>query len=129
MNKTEVDNLLYKAKQSIEAAELLLKDNFWDFAASRAYYSMFYTLEALFLYRDESYSKHSAVIATFGKDFIKTGIFEKKFHQYILDAFDLRNLGDYGVMNSVFPEQASELITHAKELLNLIRQYLSEQEK
>jgi uncharacterized protein (UPF0332 family) len=124
MNNHEVADLLAKAKQSIEAAELLFKDGYWDFSASRAYYAMFYSLEALFLDRNVSYSKHSAVIAAFGKDFIKTGIFDKKFHKYVLDAFDIRNIGDYGVMNAVFSEQAKELIANAKELIDCIRKYL-----
>lgn len=129
MNKTEVDNLFAKAKQSIEAAELLYKDGYWDFSASRSYYAMFYSLEALFLFRDISFSKHSAVISAFGKEFIKTGILDKKFHKYVLEAFDIRNIGDYGVMNSVFEEQAKELIANSKELLEEIQQFVFQLEK
>lgn len=118
MNKAEVDDLIEKARQSVEAAELLLRDSFFDFSASRAYYAMFYALEALLLDQDLTFSKHSAVISVFGKDFIKTGKFDKKYHQYILEAFDLRNAGDYGTMHSVPEEKAKELIENARELIN-----------
>ena len=40
----EQQNLLEKAKQSLEAAKVLQNNNFPDYAASRAYYSMFYTV-------------------------------------------------------------------------------------
>jgi uncharacterized protein (UPF0332 family) len=121
MNEQEVDELLEKAWQSVEAAELLLRDNFIDFSASRAYYAMFYALEALLLDQDLSFSKHSAVISVFGKEFIKTGKFDKKYHQFILEAFDLRNAGDYGAMHSVPEEKAKELIQNARDMIDKIQ--------
>jgi uncharacterized protein (UPF0332 family) len=127
--KEGIHDLLSKAEQSIDAARHLMKDGFHDFAASRAYYAMFYSLEALFLSRDRGFSKHSAVIAAFGKDFIKTGIFDDKYHRYILDAFDLRNTGDYGVINSVIPKKASEIIDKAGEFINVISVYLHREDR
>ena len=59
MNEEEVNDLLTKSKQSIRASKSLLADDFSDFAASRAYYSMFYAIEALLLTEDLSFSKHS----------------------------------------------------------------------
>ncbi len=49
VNDVEISELLQKAKQSLEAAKLLLKDSFADFSAARTYYSMFYSVEALML--------------------------------------------------------------------------------
>jgi uncharacterized protein len=69
----EVIALLEKAMRSQKAAAKLLKNGDVDFAASRAYYSLFYTAEALLLSRGLSFSSHSAVIANFGKEFAKTG--------------------------------------------------------
>ena len=50
-----VHELLDKSKRSISAANLLLRDGYYDFAASRAYYAMFYAVEALMLDRDLSF--------------------------------------------------------------------------
>ncbi|MBI2354767.1 MAG: HEPN domain-containing protein [Deltaproteobacteria bacterium] len=119
-----VRELLDKAAQSISAAELLLKDDYTDFAASRTYYAMFYTIEALLLSREYSFSKHSAVISAFGKEFVKTGIFDSRFHHFILNAFDLRNAGDYGAIHAVSEEKARQTIEEARELLAAISQYL-----
>jgi uncharacterized protein (UPF0332 family) len=58
---------------------------------------MFYTAEALLIEWDLSYNSHSAVIAAFGKTFAKTGILDAKFHRYLLDAQDVRNIGDYSI--------------------------------
>jgi uncharacterized protein (UPF0332 family) len=92
----DISDLLKKAYESLEAAESLLRDGFFDFSASRSYYAMFYTTEAVLLTKNLSFSKHTAVIAGFGKEFIKTGVFPQILHRYLADAFDLRQLGDYG---------------------------------
>ena len=124
-----VKDLLAKSAQSIDAAALLLHDNYVDFSASRAYYAMFYAVEALLLSHDVSFSKHSAVISAFGKDFIKTGVFEVQFHRYIIDAFDLRNAGDYGNIHSVNSDKAQQTINEARELYDVIKCYLEQAER
>jgi uncharacterized protein (UPF0332 family) len=56
--KTETQALLRKARRSLQAAESLWQDDFLDFAASRAYYAMFYTAEALLIEKDFLYNSH-----------------------------------------------------------------------
>jgi uncharacterized protein (UPF0332 family) len=124
MNEPEVDDLLEKAFQSLDAAESLFKDSFIDFSASRAYYAMFYSLEALLLDKNLSFSKHSGVISAFGKEFVKTGLVDKKFHQYVLEAFDLRNVGDYGAVHAVPKEKGVEIMANARELIGMIQKYI-----
>jgi len=119
-----IHDLLEKSAQSIAAASLLLRDNYVDFSASRAYYAMFYAVEALLLSRERSFNKHSAVIAAFGKEFVKSGIFDNRFYRFIMVAFDLRNAGDYGSMHAVSAEEAQQTIDEARELYEAIRRYL-----
>ena len=71
--KSEVQELLDKAKRSLKTAESICKEGEVDFAGSRAYYAMFYVAEALLLEHGLSFSSHSAVSANFGKEFAKTG--------------------------------------------------------
>jgi uncharacterized protein (UPF0332 family) len=56
----EQRELLLKAQQSLEAAKLLLVNDFPEYATSRAYYSMFYIAEAFLEGEGLSFSKHSA---------------------------------------------------------------------
>lgn len=70
----EQDGLLQKARRNIRSAKLLLADGDFDTAVSRAYYAMFYVAEALLLSRGLAYSRHSAVIAAFGREFAKGGV-------------------------------------------------------
>ncbi len=119
-----VRELLEKSLQSIRAAELLLREGYFSFAVSRAYYSMFYAVEALLLTRELSFSKHSGVIVAFGKEFVKTGAFDSRFHRYLLNAFELRNAGDYGAVHAVSEENARQVIEESRELLAAIDKFL-----
>jgi uncharacterized protein (UPF0332 family) len=50
-------NLLAKARQSLSAAKLMLDGEYPDYAASRAYYTMFYIAEAFLEGEGLSFSK------------------------------------------------------------------------
>ena len=120
----DIQMLLQKAKESLEAAELLEHEGYTGFSASRAYYSMFYAAEVLLFSKQLSFSSHSAVVAAFGKEFIKTGIIDAKFHRYLIDAQDLRNVGDYGVDKKITYEQAQEIIQWAREFISVAEETL-----
>jgi len=83
----EMKALLKKAEDSIKGARILFNDELYGFAASRAYYAMFYLVSAILLTKDMSFSKHQAVVASFSQYFVKTKIFEQKFHQYLVGRF------------------------------------------
>jgi uncharacterized protein (UPF0332 family) len=123
----EVGALLEKAKRSRKAASRLLKDGDVDFAASRAYYAMFYVAEALLLSKNLSFSSHAAVIANFGKEFAKPGILNAKFHKYLIDAQDRRNVGDYSIRDAVSREQVEEMLAWIKEFLQVAERYLAQE--
>ena len=120
----DVSELMQKAKESFEAAKSLCRDGFYGFSAGRSYYSMFYVVEALLLTKNLSFSKHSAVIGAFGKEFVKTKIIPKKLREYIVSAFDIRQLGDYGAPGSVSTEKAQSLIEETEEFIETIEEYL-----
>ena len=82
--------LLDKAGRAIEAAETLLEKGYPEFATGRAYYAMFYIAEALLNEKELRFSKHGGVHGAFGENFVKTGLFDAKYHRWLLDAFDRR---------------------------------------
>ena len=111
--------LLEEAKESTSAARLLLEGGYPDFAASRAYYAMFYVAEAFLEGEEMAFSKHSAVIAAFGREFAHQGKVPVEFHRFLLDAQELRHAGDYGPRGVVTQEQAQEQINRAEQFLEL----------
>ena len=106
-----------QARDSVDAATLLLDAGYAGFSASRSYYAMFYVAEALLLSRDLSFSKHSAVIAAFGLHFTKTGLIPGEYQRYLTEAESLRHMGDYGDRSSVTLDRAQEQIRRAEQLL------------
>jgi uncharacterized protein (UPF0332 family) len=123
----DISDLLRKASESLEVAADLLKSNHFDFSASRAYYAMFYATEAILSVKNLYFSRHKAVLSAFGKEFVKTGLFPAKLHQYLTDAFSFRQLGDYGAPGAVSSGKAKELVSHAKEFVKSIEGYLEEE--
>lgn len=113
----EQGELLLQARESLAAARLLHGAGHFGFAASRAYYSMFYVTEALLLSKGQSFSKHSAVHAAFGEQFAKTGLVPVEFHRYLIRAIEVRHAGDYGGVMSVTPEEAEEQLARAEQFL------------
>lgn len=115
----EQRELLLKAQQSLEAANLLLTNNYPDYATSRAYYSMFYIAQAFLEGKGLSFSKHSAVISAFGREFAKPQRVPPDFHRFLIEAQELRTTGDYGQLNAVTIDQAAEQIDRADQFLAL----------
>jgi len=117
-------DLLLKASQSVSAAKVLLENNYPDYAASRAYYGMFYIAQAFLIGEDMSFSNHAGVISAFGRDFARTGKVPIEFHRFLIDAQDLRNTGDYGQLNAISREQANEQIINAEKFIQLAENVL-----
>jgi uncharacterized protein (UPF0332 family) len=98
-----------------------------DFAASRAYYTMFYIASAFLLGKGLKFSKHGSLIAAFGQHFVKTGEIEAKFHRRMIDAQDNRIIGDYSSVSNLTDTQAATIISQAEEFLTLAEQMLGAQ--
>ena len=117
--------LLGKALRTVQSARLLLTDGDYDGAVSRAYYAMFYVAEALLLWKGLTFSKHSAVISAFGREFAKTGLVPEQFHRYLVDAQEARNISDYQTVSHITVEATLQHISRAEELLAVAEHILS----
>lgn len=113
----DLQSLMAKAQESLAAARLLLDRGYHGFAAARAYYAMFYVAGALLASVGKSYNSHAGVLGGFGQEFAKTGKLDVKFHRWLIDGQDIRNVGDYGVGTEVSSEQAVEVISQAEEFI------------
>jgi uncharacterized protein (UPF0332 family) len=129
MSLSEIQALVDKAKESSQAARSLSKAGHHDFAASRAYYAMFYIAEALLATLGQSYSKHAAVISAFGREYTKTGKMDPKFHRRLIDAQDLRHTGDYGIEEHVSKQQATAVCRWADEFIAAAEEFLNKGKK
>ena len=121
----EIRALVKKSEESIKAAGLLFDNDLFGFAVSRAYYAMFYLVSAVLLTKNMNFSKHKAVVAAFGQHFVKTNIFEHKFHRYLVESFEQRQIGDYEVLDDITEETAQRTINRAEEFMIAVKDYLA----
>ena len=91
MTESDYKTLIkYRCEEAIEAledAELLIDSKRYRSAANRLYYAAFYAVLAVLLTKRLRYSKHSAVISFFDKEFIKTGILPKEYSRALHRVF------------------------------------------
>ena len=96
MISSEIQYYLNLAEESHAVAKVMIDNDFIRFSAAQSYYTIFYLAQAILLSKGFTFSKHSAVVASFGKEFVKTGLLDPKFHRYIIDAQERRQVGHYG---------------------------------
>ena len=86
---------LEDSAEKLEAAKLLLDAGKYKDSIDRSYYAIFAAVRAVLAYDRIDFSKHAGVIAYFQKEYIKQGVFEKKYSKYLQSAFQIRNSCDY----------------------------------
>ena len=125
MISAEVQHLLKLADESHDVAKILIDNGHARFAAAQSYYTIFYLVQAMLLTKGLTYSKHSAVVAAYGKEFAKTNLLDPKFHRYLIQAQKLRQVGHYGEEGEdVTEEQALESFQWAEEFMQAVKDYL-----
>lgn len=122
----EQSALISKSEESLKAARLLENQGFYSFAVSRAYYAMFYMVQAVLLEEGLTFSKHSAVISAFGKLFVKTGRVSSEYHRILIDAEDARNISDYGAKQEISPKETSKMLIQAADFINMCIKLLTD---
>ncbi|MBQ7925331.1 MAG: HEPN domain-containing protein [Lachnospiraceae bacterium] len=125
-----MDNLisyrLASANEKLRSAKLLLAAGQYKDSVGRSYYAIFSAIRAVLATRQIDFSKHAGVIAYFQKEFIKTGIFDKKYSKYLQQAFQIRNSSDYDDFFIVSRQDAEEQYKSAAELVAVIEEYMKE---
>jgi uncharacterized protein (UPF0332 family) len=116
-------DLLLKARTSLDAARLLYSAGFSAFAASRAYYAMFYVAQAFLEGDGLTFSRHAGVISAFGQHFARTGRVPVELHRYLLEAMAVRHQGDYALHPAISANDAAEQITRAEQLLEAVLKF------
>ena len=123
-----LDNLteyrLANAKEKLESAKLLLDAGKYKDSIGRSYYAIFTSLRAVLSKDGVDFSKHAGVIAYFQREYIKTGIFDKKYSKYVQSAFQIRNSCDYDDFFIASRQDAEEQYQKAEELYEEVKAFL-----
>jgi len=119
-----VASLMARARTEIDAAGVLADAGFSDQATSRAYYAGFFAAEAALLSLGETRSKHSGVIAAFGRMVVKDGGFDPDIACTLRQLFELRNAADYSWLDAE-PDDDVNAVALAQSFVEAVAAWLA----
>ena len=115
---------LERAEGDLKTARLNFAHEMYREAANRAYYAVFNAMRALLALEKKDFKRHSAVIAEFRKDYLKTRLLPPELSDVIRDAFKTRNSSDYDDFFVASEEEIGGLIVGAENFVRQIGLYL-----
>ena len=127
ISKELAKHRLEQAKENIEEAEILFKMQKYKGANNRAYYSIFHSIKAVLALEPIDFKRHKDVLAYFNKNYVHTEIFPKIIGHKIAEANAIREDSDYDDEFVVKPEETERQIKTAKELFNLVEEYINKE--
>jgi hypothetical protein len=113
-----------RARESLQAAEILTRDSLYADAISRAYYSILHAAKAALQVHDVAAESHPAVRRMFGLHLIKAGEIESEWSAYLTESLDDRLAADYDVETSFSKQEARSECRRTGEFLKRIKRYL-----
>ncbi len=122
-----LDYRMEQAREALQDADLLLNAGRYRATANRLYYACFYAAVAALLTKRLQYSKHSAVIAFFDKEFIGSGRLPKEYSKTLHRAFNERQQDDYLPFVELDADEIGQLFTDVQVLVQGIGQYIAKQ--
>lgn len=122
----EIKSLIERAKKYLRSAEILIQEEDFESSVSRAYYAMFYSVQAMLLTKNLSFSSHKGVLSAFGEHFIKSGVFSREMGRELNRAFEKRQIGDYEYTFVISKEEADQVLENGKRFVDVIVQHLRE---
>ena len=115
-----------KAKEDLATSKMLLESGVYKLSLNRSYYAMFHAMRAVTVLDGFDASKHSSIIACFNKDYVKTGVFDKKASKIVKSASVLREKSDYEDFYIASKTDAETQVKNAEEFLAMVELYLKE---
>ena len=113
-----------RSTQSLQAADLLSREDYREDAVSRAYYAILHAAKAALLVHDVTTAIHAGVRRMFGRHLVLTGHIEGQWSKYLGRSSDDRLMADYDAGISFTAEESRLECRRAQAFLERIRQYL-----
>ena len=121
---SEIAAEMNRARQSLQAAELLCENGLYLDSLSRSYYAILHAARAALLTQDVRVNSHEAVKRLFGMHLVKPGLLSAELAVSIRREQDDRFLADYDVTFEPGLEQTAERVREARSFLESIRDFL-----
>ena len=124
IKKTDKEYVRFKLAQARDAyneAQGLFADGAdLGYVINSLYYSFYYPVLALFRVRDIPAAMQSVSIALFEREFIETGLFEKRYYDALRRAFDLKPKCSSVELKMITRAEIEMLLSEARDFLDLV---------
>jgi len=109
----EVMILLQKARVTLQAAQVLFDTGFFEDCISRAYYAVFHAAQAALLNEGITPKTHSGTHSLFDNHFVKRNRLPRDVARTLRQAYNSRQLADYGLEASMSRETGEQVLKDA----------------
>ena len=96
----------------------------WFIKRLRSYYAIFHAMRAVLALNNIDSKRHSGIISSFQRLYIKKGIFDKDYSKIITDSFKIRSDSDYDDFYIVSKDKVKEQILNAEKFIEVGKKYL-----
>lgn len=121
--RLEVEQGLERSRRELEAAETLLRGEFFEQAISRAYFACFYVAEMALFSLGESHSDHAGMIAAFGRRVVREGGLQPEMGELLRSLYEDRMDADYRFISAP-AGRATERVADAQRFVAAVREWI-----
>lgn len=115
--KAIIDYRIERSHSTIKEVEFIITGKFWNLAANRLYYALFYICEAVLLSRQLTTSSHAGVSRMMNLHFIKEGLLSEEEGALLARLFRMRQTGDYDDLWDWTEKDILPLLPDTKKLI------------
>lgn len=116
-----------KAERLLHEGDDMVSQQRWDMAANRYYYACYHMVHAAFIIHGISTKTHEGTLTELGKNFILTGMLDKKFGRFYSRMLQLRLKADYNSIAEVTEEEVLEMSPLSHDFVENMRPLLVHQ--
>ena len=131
MHDKDIDLSGYRlslAQETLANAKLCMDNQFYRDCINRSYYAAFYAVKAVLALDNIDFKRHKDVVATFNRDYVASGVYEKEIGRLLSRLQKKRENSDYDDFYIASKEEAEDQIKFAEQIVMSITNKIGKQE-
>lgn len=120
-----IDYRIERSHNTFKEVEFIITGKFWNLAANKLYYSVYYMCEALLLSRQFSTSTHAGICRMMNMHYVRNGILTEDEGALLGKLFRMRQTGDYDDLWDWSEKDILPLVPETKRLIAKIESLIS----